>query len=60
VANCERRDDVSTQLDPPVIGSFLEALLAGLAPEQAAVLCTELAGRFEDGFPVEFRKGCSP
>jgi hypothetical protein len=60
VANCERRDDVSTQLDPPVIGSFLEALLAGLAPEQAAVLCTELARRFEDGFPVEFRKGCSP
>jgi hypothetical protein len=60
VAQCDRRDDVSAELDPPVIGSFLEAFLAGLAPDQAAMLCTELALRFEDGFPVEFRKGCSP
>jgi hypothetical protein len=59
VARCKRREDVSAQLDPPVIGAFMEAFLGGLAPAQATLLCNELGQRFEDGFPTAFRKGCA-
>jgi hypothetical protein len=60
VAHCRVRDYASTALDPPIIGAFLEAFLAGFPAEQAPRLCNELAQRFEDGFPVAFRQGCAP
>lgn len=60
VAHCKERDGVSAQLDPPVIGAFLQGFLSGLAPDQAAILCNELGNRFEDGFPAAFRVGCAP
>jgi len=60
VAHCRERDAASTALDPPVIGAFLQAFLAGFPPDQASRLCNELAQRFEDGFPVAFRQGCTP
>jgi hypothetical protein len=60
VARCKVRADVSSALDPPVIGAFLAAFLAGVPADQKAHLCDELSGRFEDGFPVTFRTGCTP
>jgi hypothetical protein len=58
VARCRRQRDVSPVDDPPIIGAFLEAFLAGFPEAQAASLCPQLADRFEDGFPSEFRRGC--
>lgn len=60
VAHCRERDVASTALDPPVIGAFLQAFLAGFPADQAPRLRDELAQRFEDGFPVAFRQGCTP
>jgi hypothetical protein len=60
VAHCKVRADVSSALDPPVIGAFLAAFLAGVPADLTAHLCNELSGRFEDGFPVTFRRGCTP
>jgi hypothetical protein len=60
VARCRERPFASTALDPPIIGAYLQAFLAGFPAEQAPRLCDELASRFEDGFPVAFRQGCTP
>jgi len=58
VARCESRDEVSVEWDPPLIGAFLQAFLQGSPAQTRAALCSELALRFEDGFPVQFRKEC--
>jgi hypothetical protein len=60
VASCEGRDEVSLEHDPGVIGAFLQAFLHGMPAETKPVLCRELIDRFEDGFPVEYRKECEP
>jgi hypothetical protein len=60
VARCRQRPAASAALDPPIIGAFLQAFLAGFPVDQAPRLCDELASRFEDGFPVAFRQGCTP
>lgn len=58
VARCERREDVSADEDPPLIGAFLQAFLRGLPPIDAASVCRQLEARFEAGFPSEFRQDC--
>jgi len=60
VASCEGRDEVSLEHDPGVIGAFLQAFLHGMPAETKPVLCRVLIDRFEDGFPVEYRKECEP
>jgi hypothetical protein len=60
LARCGRQRDVSPVDDPPIIGAFMAAFLAGLSGAEAASLCPQLADRFEDGFPSEFRLGCEP
>jgi hypothetical protein len=58
VARCGVRDDVFLAWDPPLIGAFLQAFLPGIPEETRPLLCSELVDRFEDGFPVQFRKEC--
>ena len=58
VAKCERREYLTPELDAPILGGFMQALLEALPDETAALLCPELAQRFKDGFPEENRVGC--
>jgi hypothetical protein len=59
-ARCAQQREVSSETDPPIIGAFMRAFLAGLPEAPGASLCRQLVARFEDGFPSEFRLGCEP
>jgi hypothetical protein len=60
LARCELREQVSAELDPPLIGSFMQAFLLGLPPVDAAAVCRAAEARFEAGFPAEYRQECEP
>ncbi|MGE0548366.1 MAG: hypothetical protein AB7O24_02255 [Kofleriaceae bacterium] len=59
VTECDTRHDLDASHDGRVIGSVLEAWLAGLDPVIRAAVCDQLIASFgELGFPAEARTAC--